>query len=207
MVADIFKDGDAGILIWKMDESEDELRSGLMNFVYYESEFLKISSLKRRLEFLTARVALQTLTGSEVRIVYDAEGKPSVADDLFRISISHTGKWVAVIVHPSAAVGVDIELPSDKFKTVYKRFLSPDEQSYLYCPDDLRKVQIAWSVKEALYKIIGHSAVCFDKDLTVNDFQLTDNGEIFTVHNPVSTVYRLIYKRYDDFYLVYSIQS
>lgn len=205
MVAGDFFDGNARILLWKMEESEEALKSELLNFDFYESEFNRIGSPKRRLEFLTARVALQTIADSEIQIVYNAEGKPSVNNQSFKMSISHTGKWLAVIVHPSVSVGIDVELPSDKFEKVYKRFLSAGEQSRFYLPDDLRKVLIAWSVKESLYKIVGQSAVSFDKDIEIADFCLSDEGEVFATHTLTSAVYRLVYRKFADFYLVYCV--
>lgn len=206
MVAERFSDGDALVLLWKMEESEDALKSELINFDFYEYEFNLINSPKRRLEFLAARVALQTIAGSEVQVVYDADGKPSVVNRELCISISHTGSWLSVIAHPSVSVGIDIELPSVKFEKVYRRFLSVDEQACFYQAGDLRKIQIAWSAKEALYKIIGVTAVNFDKDIEISDFHLLEQGEIVGTHKLTSTVYRLVYRKYEDFYLVYCIQ-
>lgn len=195
----------AGILIWRIDESEQELINLLPDFYQYESELSKLASPKRRSEFLASRVALNTLAGKKVDVSYTDEGKPVCNTESQHISISHSGKWIAVMIHPTNAVGIDIEIPTDKFEKLYKRFLNPSEQNHLYSDNDLRKIQLAWSAKEALYKIIGLEAVNFDKQLEIKPFELSTEGTFTGLHTVSGKTYLLNYIVNEGFNLVYCI--
>ncbi|MFZ4582827.1 MAG: 4'-phosphopantetheinyl transferase family protein [Paludibacter sp.] len=197
----------ADILIWEVTETETELLSLLSNFDIYKSEYEQLKSAKRKLEFLAARVALNTLTGFEINVQYTPEGKPICANADLQISISHSGKWIAVITHTTKMVGIDIELPTDKFQKLYQRFLNKKEQNILFCATDLRKVQLAWSAKEALYKIIGSEAVNFDKQLEIMDFTINNSGSFTGIHTVSNKKYTLHYTINEAFNLVYCVNS
>jgi len=198
---------DASVLLWEITESEAELTKLLVNFEIYEIEFNQLKTPKRRTEFLAARIALNTLVGFEVIITYTADGKPFCMDSNLKISISHSGKWVAVMLHPSKNVGIDIEIPTDRFLKLYRRFLTSKEQDTLFDAADLRKVQLAWSAKETLYKIIGNEAVNFDKHLEISDFKATETGNFTGVHIVSGTEYTLHYSATREYNLVYCIEN
>lgn len=195
----------ADILIWEVTETESEFIALLANFDIYKSEYEQLKSDKRKLEFLAARVALNVLATTQINVQYTPEGKPFCANADLQISISHSGKWIAVITHPSKVVGIDIELPTDKFKKLYQRFLNKNEQHTLYDANDLRKVQLAWSAKEALYKIIGIQAVNFDKQLEVLDFEINNSGSFIGIHTVSNKKYTLYYVINKSFNLVFCV--
>ncbi len=195
----------ADILIWEITETETDLISLLSNFDIYKAEFEQLKTTKRKLEFLAARVALNALAGSQISVQYTPEGKPFCADIDLQISISHSGKWIAVITHPTNAVGIDIEMPTDKFQKLYQRFLNKNEQRKLYNANDLRKVQLAWSAKEAMYKIIGNEAVNFDKQLEVLDFTINNSDHFIGIHTVSNKKFTLYYTVNKAFNLVYCI--
>lgn len=195
----------ADILIWEITETETELISLLSNFDVYKSEFEQLKTTKRKLEFLAARVALNTLTQSEISVKYTPEGKPFCSNTHLQISISHSGKWIALITHPTNAVGIDIEMPTDKFHKLYHRFLNSNEQRTLYDANDLRKVQLAWSAKEVMYKIIGKEAVNFDKQLEVPDFSIGDSSHFTGIHVVSNKNFTLYYTVNKAFNLVYCV--
>ncbi len=197
----------AHLLIWEVAETEAELISLLSNFDTYKLEFEQLKTTKRKLEFLATRVALNTLTESEISVEYSPEGKPFCANTNLHISISHSAKWIAVITHPSNVVGIDIEIPTDKFQKLYQRFLNKNEQKVLFDANDLRKVQLAWSAKEALYKIIGNEAVNFDKQLEVMDFSLDNDVSFKGIHTVMGKEYTLYYSTNKAFNLVYCVDS
>jgi len=164
-------------------------------------------SEKRKNEFLAVRLALKELMGYEVEVIYNNEGKPFIANDTHQISISHSGEWVAVIAHPKNKVGIDIECPNKKIEKVYSRFLSLTEQQTLFGDGDVRKLYLAWSAKEALYKIIGREAVDFQNQLQILPFDITSNsGKMNAIHLPTAINYQLKYHICNDYCLVYSIE-
>jgi len=192
---------DAQLLVWEVTESVEELKNQLSLIDMAELE--KKVSDKRKLEFLGVRVALKQLLGYEVTVKYDAEGKPFLTDNSFHISVSHSGKWIAVMAHPTRAVGIDIEVPTDKIQKLYTRFLSETEQNELSGGQNIQQLQIAWSAKEALYKIIGKEAVDFAKQLRIYPFEVKESGEIRAEHIPTKQQYKLHYHQQSAYTLVY----
>ncbi len=205
MIYEQFKSHNADVLIWEITESADELIGMLSNFESYKPEYESIKTNKRRIEFLTARIAINQLLGDEKMIVYDKSGKPFLKNEKTFISISHSKKWLALIAHPDLKAGIDIECPTEKIVQVYKRFLNPAEQKELFDEGSSIKLQLAWSAKEALFKIIGDSAVDFAKQLHIFPFELKDEGSIKAEHLPYKDVYNLHYKVESNYNLVYCI--
>ena len=119
---------DTRLLVFEITESSDELLQKSGNIEWFEVELKKFNSEKRKREFISVRLAMRALLGKEVVICYDADGKPYLSDQSYQISISHSGKWIAVMAHPTRAVGIDIEYPSEKIAKLYTRFLSITEQ-------------------------------------------------------------------------------
>ena len=197
----------ATILVCEMTESVETLKSQLHLNDSDRTEFNKIASEKRKLEFLGIRTALKTVIGKEIFIQYDDGGKPHLSDNSFQISISHSNKWIAVIVHPLKKVGIDIECPTDKIQKLYKRFLSPVEQKELSEGNDIPQLLIAWSAKEALYKIIGKESIDFANQLRIYPFEVNAHGEIKAQHVPTKSNYLLNYKQTEQYTLVYCLSE
>ena len=205
MIYEKFIANNAGVLIMEVTESLSNLEASLSNFEIYKTAYENLKTEKRKLEFLGLRIAINELLNDVVEIIYDSEGKPALKNNPHHISLSHSGKWLAVMAHPTQKVGIDIECPTDKLEKLYKRFLSETEQKELYQDKDLRKLQIAWSVKEALYKIIGNEAVDFANHLRIFAFDIANNDSIKAEHIPSNTIYHLQYKIDNHFILAYSI--
>jgi len=195
----------ATILVCELTESVEILKSQLHLNDSDRTEFDKIVSEKRKLEFLGIRTALKTVIGKEIFIQYDDGGKPHLSDNSFQISISHSNKWIAVIVHPLKKVGIDIECPTDKIQKLYKRFLSPIEQKELSGGNDIHQLLIAWSAKEALYKIIGKESIDFANQLRIYPFEIKAKGEIRAQHVPTKSNYFLNYQQTEQYTLVYCL--
>ncbi|MBP7612578.1 MAG: 4'-phosphopantetheinyl transferase superfamily protein, partial [Paludibacter sp.] len=201
---DIVTIDDAKLLVWEITQSIDELVSGFEDFTLFAVDFEKINSDKRKLEFLGTRWLLKILLEKEINVQYTADGKPYLNNESYHISLSHSGKWMAVMIHPTKHVGIDIECPTDKIQKVYKRFLSETEQAELSGGKDIdiKQLQIAWSAKEALYKIIGKEAVDFANQLRLLPFEVQKEGQITAQHITTNTVYQLTYTQTAAYTLV-----
>ena len=197
--------GDAKIMVWELTESIESMKEQLILSESDKTAFNKIASDKRKLEFLSIRVALKSLLGKEIQIEYDSEGKPHLSDQSYHISISHSNKWIAVMAHTSRNVGIDIECPSDKIQKLYQRFLSITEQKELSNGNDIRQLLLAWSGKEALYKIIGREAVDFANQLRIFPFEVKPSGEMKAQHIPSESFYKLFYQLTEQYTLVYCL--
>lgn len=194
---------DTRLLVLKITESIDELKQQLSRFD--SSELEKIISEKRKLEFLGVRVAMKILLGEEKTIRYDVDGKPSLKDKSYQISISHSGKWIAVMAHPTRPVGIDIEIPTAKIQKLYKRFLNDTEQEELSEGKNTNQLLLAWSAKETLYKIIGKEAVDFLNQLRIFPFNETTIGKMTAEHIPTKKKYQLHYIQNSEYTLVYCL--
>ena len=95
------------------------------------------------------------------------------------ISISHTNRFVAILLHPDEDLGIDIECLDRDFSAVEKKALSEDELDDL---DDRKKnlqLAIYWCAKEAIYKRMSLSGVDFAEQIEVERFNPRDEGEIY----------------------------
>lgn len=202
-----FKDKNARIMVLQLEQSTDELMSLLSNFEDYKQAFQTIKTEKRKREFLGVRVAMNILTGNNVIIHYDENQKPYLNNHTFWISISHSRDYIAIIAHPEVEVGIDIECRTEKVSKVYKRFLNKKEQACFYCEDDTRLLEIAWSAKETLFKIIGKEAQDFARHLHLYPFSAAESGEIKAVKATDLKTFSLKYLQNNQFTLVYCIDK
>jgi len=156
---------DLDYIIWHIDESEDELLASLKHPEYFADKIANLKSgSRRKLEVLAVRRALKELCyGDEQQICYDAEGRPSLCTpftspegEMFtHIGISHTDAYAAVALSP-LPVGIDIERRGRRVQRVVSHFLKPEEVSLLLLTNDYNlALHMAWSAKEAAYKILG----------------------------------------------------
>ncbi len=193
------------VLVKQMTETVTELIEKLGNFDAYKPDFLKLSTEKRKLEFLNIRVGLNFMLGEDVFILYNSQGKPYIADSRYNISISHSKNMLALAMHPTRLVGIDVEFYSDKVQKIYKRFLSQPEQEELYGDKDLEKLMMAWSAKEAMYKVIGKEAVDFARQLRIFPFSKNESGEIEAEHVPSQKRFSLNYFTTSEYLFVYCL--
>jgi 4'-phosphopantetheinyl transferase len=120
----------------------------------------------RRTEHLAARALLRRLV-AEVAGAGAASsplgsrpgGRPYLTErpDL-SVSISHTGGWVAVAVHPGGAVGIDAQRPVSVGDGLLRRCCTPSARTELAgLPDGARDTEFAWiwAVQEACVKATG----------------------------------------------------
>lgn len=188
--------------VYEISENVDKLLEQLQLSEYEQLSFENIASEKRKLEFLGIRIAFKELFGKEMEIRYDTVGKPYFLDNSYEISISHSRSWIAIMAHPTRPVGIDIECRNDKIQKLYKRFLSETEQKELSNGENISQLELAWSAKEALFKIIGNEAVDFSKHLRIFPFEAKNQGEILAEHIPTKIKYELSYIQTSAYSLV-----
>ncbi len=153
-----------------IEESEDEMLSILGHKNRWREQMSKFGIEKRRLEFLASRLLLQQLLNEDKAIGYTPDGAPYLIDNSYNISITHTGKYVGVILHPTKKVGIDIERISDKVLRVKSKYLSQSEQDFVEKNNAKVHLTLMWSVKEAVYKIVGNDAVDIINSITISPF-------------------------------------
>ena len=194
--------GGGTIAVWEITETEKELLNILAQDEEDRDQELEEISLYKseqaRREKLSVLCLVQELFREPspefpvgpVHIGHHENGSPYIENDSTRISITHTNRFSAVIIHPSEEVGIDIESIRRDFTAVEKRALNDDEREDLVEKDESdpeqmeeRNTQLAiyWCAKETLYKRMDRTHVDFSKDMEVDRFSVRDEGEIDVV--------------------------
>ena len=171
-----YKQGDLLVGVWKVDETIEQLRSMFHQFSIYEESFMRFSAEKRKQEWLAVRVLLKELCGEEKEIAYLPSGKPYLEDGSAFVSFSHTSGYVAVALHPSAEVGVDIEQYGTRVQRVASRFIREDEKVSVESGDEIYALLLHWSAKETIFKLMKDEAVDFIKHLHILPFVPEESG-------------------------------
>lgn len=200
-------DNGLAIALWDIAETEEQLMSLLGNDDVVAEELIPFTSTKRRLEYLASRCALNELVGSEQHVCYHPNGAPYLANNTLNISISHTGHYALVAIHPTAKVGIDIERIGDKVERVKHKFLSPAELESIDARSSKIHLTILWAAKEAMYKVMGIETVEFTEQIIIKPFTPYMEGEI-VAHETASAekkTYKLQYKVYPEFVIVHTI--
>lgn len=200
-------EGDFLLGIWKSDETTEQLLASLEHKAWYE-ERLTAFSEKRKHEWLSVRVLLKALCGEEKEIAYYPSGRPYLKDESRYISISHTRGYVAVALHPSREVGMDIEQYGNRVKKVASRFIRPDEEPTMAKGDEIYALLLHWSAKETLFKLMGAEEVDFIRHLHVLPFTPMEEGEFEACEYRTRQQghYRIHYVTHPDFVLTWAIK-
>ena len=171
-----YQQGDLTVAVWKVDETVEQLRSMFHQFSVYEEGFARFSAEKRKQEWLAVRVLLKEMLGEEKSIAYLPSGKPYLEDGSMHVSFSHTHGYVAVALHPSAEVGVDIEQYGTRVQRVASRFIREDEKVSIASGDEIVGLLLHWSAKETMFKLMDDQGVDFIDHLRVLPFLQEESG-------------------------------
>lgn len=173
-------DDDTILAVWKIEESEAELVSGLQ-LKQHELDFISsLSNGKRLLHWLSTRLLLRTMlnTAEYIDCRMDEHGKPYLVDLDYHISLSHSYDYAAVIIGKKKKVGVDIELIKHKIKGIRHKFLSDVELAQKQIGDNINGLYVCWCAKEAIYKWNGRKGLEFKQDMHIKPFKLKDEGHL-----------------------------
>jgi phosphopantetheine--protein transferase-like protein len=200
----IKKEGDNDIGLWEITESADELQKDLIIDDEGKEQLLKISHEGRKKHWLAYRLLLKTMLGFDYTLKYSDTGKPYIVDFSGCISVSHSGKYAAVIIGEKP-VGIDVEKISPRILKVIERFMSSDEITSVNEVESPDKYYVYWSGKEALHKLYGDQMFEFNKELIIQDFIFADNGFVNVhVENENICENRIInYKKIEDYILAW----
>ena len=138
-------------------------------FAEVQEGLLALHNPSRRCEWLAVGLLLAECLGGDKRIGYNANGRPSLVDHSYHISISHTKGYIALAWNPVTAVGIDIERRTDRVMRVRHKYVNAAEQQALHSsayrsPDG---ELLLWTAKEALYKVVGIRKLDFQEAFTV----------------------------------------
>ena len=126
-------DNKAEIAVWHVTETEDELKSITSVPTDELEEIMLFRSESQRRQKLAVRALLNEVFEEKMYLNHHDNGKPYLENCVTNISITHTDKYVAIIISDYDELGIDIESLDRDFSVVEKKALSEDEI------DDLEK--------------------------------------------------------------------
>jgi phosphopantetheinyl transferase len=180
------------VLIWKIEESLEEISSGVTLTDRCQNRVDSMRSEIHQKGFYSVRQLLKILGYSDADLIYDEFGKPHLHDGKF-ISITHSFTFAAIVVSENNPVGIDIEMQRDKILKIARKFTPIQEYKTIANHHALvSKLTIVWGAKESLYKIYGKKKLLFLHHIYIEDFRFADGkttGEI----------------RYEDYYSQHDI--
>ena len=201
-------ENEAVIGVWQITETEEELKelSSTPSDEMEEISFIRSESLRK--QRLAVRALLNTLFDEKVYLSHHDNGKPYLENNPVNISITHTEKYVAVILHEEENVGIDIESLDRDFSAVEKKALSEDEIDDL--EDEKRNEQLAiyWCAKEAIFKLLSRYNVDFAEQIEIERFRPRGEGELeatFTGKKDEEEEFDLEYITFDRHVLVWVV--
>ena len=178
------------LLLWELIETETVLRKKLGN-AYNSEDLMKITHPQKQREWLASRLLIQQLA-EQFGITYtgthkDEHGKAYLVNNNSHISITHTFEYVAVVINPESAVGIDMEKMDAKLQRTSRKYLS--EPEFEHAANDLSALCTYWCAKEALYKLYGKKKISFRESIYIKPFSpevpmltgiLTDEDHVVT---------------------------
>lgn len=157
--------------LWEIIEDAAELSRSFRGSAADLAE--GISHPQKKLEFLASRVLMQTMAEAAglryAGLAKNDFGKPSLVNHPgWQLSLTHSRRHAAAVLHPSQPVGIDLEAPAEALRRVAPRILSPTELAQ--ADGNLRRLAVYWTAKEALYKLYGKRGIFFSTQLFIEPF-------------------------------------
>ena len=201
-------DNKAEIAVWQVTETEDELIR-LSSVPTDEMEEISLfRNENHRRQKLAVRALLNEVFEEKMYLNHHDNGKPYLENCVTNISITHTDKYVAIIISDDDELGIDIESLDRNFAPVEQKALSEDEIDDL--DDDKKNEQLAiyWCAKEAIFKRMSQSRVNFAEQIEVEKFNLKKEGELeatFIHKDEYEEDFELEYMMFDRHVLVWLV--
>lgn len=201
-------ENEATIGVWQITESEAELIELSSTPSDEMEEISFIQSESQRKQRLAVRALLNALFEEKVYLSHHDNGKPYLENSVTNISITHTEKYVAVILNDNEDVGIDMESLARDFSAVERKALSEEEIDDL--DDDKRNEQLAiyWCAKEAIFKRVSAYRVSFSEQIEVERFRPKGEGELdatFIHKDGYEEDFELEYITFDNHVLVWVV--
>ena len=195
-----FSDGTL-LYLWNVTETEHELKSQCHTLGIDTAPVQHYRSARRRTEVMVEWLMVRHVLGDGASIVHDSNGAPFVNTSHGKaphVSISHTKGLVCLAVNASHPIGIDAERIGDRVLRVRSRFLNDEEMTFID-PENITANLIAWTAKEALYKVGGNTRTIFAGDIRLQRFDAAQDAPITfraTCHDAVHHVTALLLPDY-----------
>lgn len=192
------------IAVWYITETEEELLALAQLTTDETYRYGQLKREKRRKEWLATRALLKAaFPYQELEITYTSEGKPGLQNG-WKISISHTPNFAAIIINPEIEVGIDIQVQKDNILNACHLFMSSKELENVYPEHELEQLHLYWCAKEALYKLASDSSLNIFSHIFIEPFDLLHAERLRGLVKPLGLEAFLEFEIEKGFYLVYT---
>lgn len=191
LIRDEFIRSDVRLAIWHITEEVGDF------VVPRQLDLSTMHSESRKKEVSAVHALLAHMTGDDNLVIdYNKIGRPEVLG--WKLSVSHTKGWAALILSKTRTVAIDIEYVSDRVTRVADRFLRSDEKK-----DSLFCQLVSWSAKETVYKLLSEERLqYFEMRMKPFDESARGTVEVEDLKNPKSVM--VDFEINDDFVLTYA---
>ena len=195
------------LTIWKIEETESELRPLLSLDANEVRELESIKAPQSRLRWMASRLALKSVfeEWKVIEIHKDVHGKPFFEMQKGHFSLSHSREFAVCVYHPEKTVGVDIEFIRPKVFNIRKKFMKADELNSIPEKNAMESLYVCWCAKEAIYKWQGKKGLSMKDGISVHPFVYEDKGQLKAelVNGGSIRLLEVHYERLDGFMLAY----
>ena len=188
---------------------EKELFSFFQQKKLDDTSFNQFKNQKRKIEWLSVRYMLNELTPNFQDIEYNKYGKPFLANQETHVSISHSKNRIACSLNEKQETAIDIQYISPKILRIRDKFLNKHEFKVID-QYDIIQLTIAWSIKEALFKMYGKDDIFLKPNIEVtsldfNSMKGTASGRVIAAN--FDKKFNLNIELIEDYVLAYVVNS
>jgi 4'-phosphopantetheinyl transferase len=197
---------DCTLGIWDIREDYETLLSGLELSAEEDQRLQGFGNHNRKLEWLSVRALARELTGTQTRIIYNNERKPFLYDKSFRISITHSCNFTAILLSKNRRVGIDLEYMSHRINKIRHKFIHESEKITGSRVKLIYHLYIHWCAKESLFKICDKQGLVFNRNMVIEPFVPADKGALkghITGTGAFDESFELEYFRKDNYVIVW----
>lgn len=191
------------LLLWKIDESIEQLYVGLELTPDSIAKLEGMKSLTHRKGYLAVRQMLKLSGYHDKNLSYKQTGRPMLHDGKY-ITISHSHEYAAILLS-DICMGVDVEKQKDKILKIANKF-TPIYEYRTLANDEaiIRKLTLVWAAKEAIYKCFSTKGVSFLDHIDVHDFDLGASQTQATLqYKGEKHVYEVFFMEFEDYASAY----
>ncbi|MEQ8908242.1 MAG: 4'-phosphopantetheinyl transferase superfamily protein [Vicingaceae bacterium] len=169
----------------------------------------KFKNSKRRIEWMSVRYLLNEIVPAYNDLYYDEFGKPYFKELDYHLSISHSFHRIAVSIDRKENTAIDLQHITSKIKRIRNRYLNEEEYT-LVSQDDILQLTLAWSIKEALFKVYGKDDIFLKPNIRLLSLEFKKNkgrasGQIHAAE--YLRTFELKLDLIDDYVLAYVVNS
>lgn len=165
------------LYVWYVTESVEDLTNMCIKKNIDIGDSSGIKSQRRKTEVLVTRLLLNLIFGEKDILRHYENGAPYIQGSNMHVSISHTTGAVCIATNGIHPIGIDIENIGTRVIKVRDKFLNETEKQWL-AADDVNSNLVAWTAKEALFKVIPDSGIDLKEHLSLSFFDARCNRSV-----------------------------